>query len=668
MDAWVHYLAANPDLMRQGLLSRNDAEHHFLTLGGKEGRPTRFRWQHYLAANPSLWTAGYKNEKQALQHYFMRGFRENRPTVFKWEPYLAANPDLQAAGLTTEAQALQHYLTHGIAEKRETAFKWEHYLAANPDLAVKTAAAATDHYLKYGFRENRPTVFDWQTYLAANPDLIEAGLLAEEKAVQHYVTFGIAETRLTVFDWQNYLKANPDLPFQSKEEALQHYIYSGCAEGRRSFPKLDLRHPALTVVFVAHTMEIVLQLNRDYVQPHILFVGSKPFYGTENPNVVVVRDLPHHIEDKWRLLTFTAWYAVAKNDLYLDSERLCLLEYDARIVADTFCEQVVAQTADLVGFVADRTNFFKDIRPEILSNFLKIKGIDPARYGSDFEWLCTTNLCAKRAFFVDFVKWYDYAYLMKKDDKNLPFYHERLVAVYAKNVGCSTHLVPQVLHHAQNNSHSTKNPVLVLYEDGSAKPALARLVQSVRAHSPAVRVAYVQKKEMKKEFVAAHARILETPRGGGLWLWKPYSVLFMLEAVNDGDTIVYLDSKYVFVAPVEKLLVKGDFLVWKNKPGEPAYSHVKYCKQSVLAKYASGECEQAWAGLLVIRKTAQTLAMVREWLAMCCSYEDISDEFTGPNHAGFVDHRHDQSLLTIVLAKHGVPLLALDTSILIKQV
>jgi hypothetical protein len=118
---------------------------------------------------------------------------------------------------------------------------------------------------------------------------------------------------------------------------------------------------------------------------------------------------------------------------------------------------------------------------------------------------------------------------------------------------------------------------------------------------------------------------------------------------------------------VENLIQQGDLLVWKNKPTEPSYSHVKYCKQSVLAKYSSGDSEQAWAGLLVMRKTDAVVAIMREWLQMCCVYEDISDADTGPNHAEFTDHRHDQSLLTIVLAKHGVPLLSLDSATLHKQ-
>lgn len=591
-----------------------------------------------------------------------------------WKHYLAANPDLIHRGISTQEGAETHFENYGRKEDRPTHFSWRHYIAANKDLLAaghKTEERALQHFLTFGFRENRASEFKWRHYLAANMDLLGAGFNTEELALKHYLMFGFGENRKMAFKWQQYLAANPDLPFQNEEDVLQHYIVCGVKEGRPVVPKLDLRDPTLTVVFVAHTMEIVLRLNRDYMQPHILFVGDKPTHACDNPNVVLVRDLPHNIEDRWRLLTFTAWYAVVKNNLYPEAELLCILEYDAHVVCDQFCSKVkeAARESTVVGFLEDRNCFFNDIRPEILAEYLETKCIDPSVYGKDYVWLCTTNLCAPRQFFKEFVDWYDYAFVVERDTENLPFYHERLAAVFA-HTKYSTALVGDVLRHDQKNSHSAPaTPVMVLYVDGTAKPALDKLVQSVRLHSPAIHITYVHKREMDPAFVAAHARILQTPRGGGLWMWKPYCILRALDSINPGCVLVYLDSKYVFVAPVERLFEneRGDLLVWKNKPDEPTYSHFKYCKQSVLAKYSSPDAEQAWAGLIVVRKSEAAAAILREWLQMCCVYEDISDEWTGPNQPEFIDHRHDQSLLSIVLAKHGVPLLSLDSATLKKQ-
>jgi hypothetical protein len=558
--------------------------------------------------------------------------------------------------------------------------KWVHYLMANPDLVqagITTAKAAEKHYRNYGRNENRAILYNYLHYLAANKDLILAGIKTEQQAIAHFLTYGVRENRVMRFDWQSYLTANLDVRsagVTTEPQVLHHFVTYGIWEGRPIRPKYSLHHATLIVVFVAHTMDIVRNLNDRYVQPHILFVGDKPVTSCDNPNIVVVRDLPFNIEDKWRLLTFTAWYAVIKNNLYVDYDRLCILEYDAHITSETFCQQVIdaARNAIVVGFLLDRTHFHVDIRPDILANYLVSKGINSGSYGKSFQWLSSTNLCAERSFFADFVDWYDYEYFIFNDDSNLSYYHERLVAVFTKHKNLTTACVKNVITHDQSNSHRVVAPTLVLYDDGTAVVALTRLVGSVRLYSPTFRSHHFKKCDMDADFVNANARVLQEPRGGGLWLWKPYCIVEMLNRANMGDVLVYLDSKYVFVAPLERLFQPGDLLVWKNKPSEPAYSHVRYCKRSVLNKFSSGDSEQAWAGLLVIRKTKTTVAIMREWLQMCCVYEDISDECTydectQPNHSTFIDHRHDQSLLTIVLTKHNIPLLSLNNSTLRKQ-
>ena len=63
-----------------------------------------------------------------------------------------------------------------------------------------------------------------------------------------------------------------------------------------------------------------------------------------------------------------------------------------------------------------------------------------------------------------------------------------------------------------------------------------------------------------------------------------------------------------------------------------------------------------WAGALVIRKTPKSLSIINEWLIMCCS-DDITDRKSLiENSPCFIDHRHDQSLLSIVLYKNNINL------------
>jgi hypothetical protein len=136
--------------------------------------------------------------------------------------------------------------------------------------------------------------------------------------------------------------------------------------------------------------------------------------------------------------------------------------------------------------------------------------------------------------------------------------------------------------------------------------------------------------------------------------------------LEENDILFYLDSKYYFVEPFTSLYEdhfrkeNQDILVWKNKPNEEVTHLKNFCKPDVLKKYqmdefaiqANAEC--CWAGAIMIKKTVSTVNIVKEWLSLCCVYENISySPGISSYSAEFIDLRHDQSLLCIVLHKHN---------------
>jgi hypothetical protein len=57
---------------------------------------------------------------------------------------------------------------------------------------------------------------------------------------------------------------------------------------------------------------------------------------------------------------------------------------------------------------------------------------------------------------------------------------------------------------------------------------------------------------------------------------------------------------------------------------------------------------------MIIRKNMNTVSIINDWLTMCCC-EDITDAPSLiQNDNCFVDHRHDQALLSIILYKHKI--------------
>jgi hypothetical protein len=108
-------------------------------------------------------------------------------------------------------------------------------------------------------------------------------------------------------------------------------------------------------------------------------------------------------------------------------------------------------------------------------------------------------------------------------------------------------------------------------------------------------------------------------------------------------------------------MINNDILIWKNKPNEPIHCLKRLCKMDVILKYNMYDkiiienAEECWAGALVIKKNINTVKYIAEWLNMCCIYEDITDfQSKSKNDDTFIDHRHDQSLLSIIICKYNI--------------
>ena len=207
----------------------------------------------------------------------------------------------------------------------------------------------------------------------------------------------------------------------------------------------------------------------------------------------------------------------------------------------------------------------------------------------------------------------------------------------------------------------------LVYDDGTHREYLNNLLQSVKIYGEEFNIIIFGKNSIDNEFNEKNNNILKCKRGGGYWLWKPYIINETLKKINDNDIIFYIDSKYYFIEHFTNLYVDymkdNDLLVWKNKPNEPIWYIKNWCKIDVIHKYNmidkvfNENAEDCWAGALIIKKTENTIQYIQEWLDMCCIYEDITDtESRIENSNLFNEHRHDQSLLSIVLHKYNIPL------------
>ena len=217
----------------------------------------------------------------------------------------------------------------------------------------------------------------------------------------------------------------------------------------------------------------------------------------------------------------------------------------------------------------------------------------------------------------------------------------------------------------------------LVYDDGTCTTDIDRLLLSVKEYHQEFPINIIRytKNEIDPIFVQKNKQILDMPRGGGYWLWKPYIINVTLKKLCEGDILIYLDSKYYFtknfVPMYQEYMRDNEILIWKNRPNGNTHYMKQLCKMDVVVKYDMYQkvfekhAIDCWAGFQIIKKTSNTISMMEDWLDMCCIYDDITDEPSNlPNLPGFYEHRHDQSLLSIVLHKYNIPFNSLGTDFL----
>ena len=171
------------------------------------------------------------------------------------------------------------------------------------------------------------------------------------------------------------------------------------------------------------------------------------------------------------------------------------------------------------------------------------------------------------------------------------------------------------------------------------------------------------------DFQRRNAAVLAEPRGAGLYLWKPYLIDRFLNSpqVAFGDVVCYCDSLFLFRGSCREFLgpllnASGPIALFKNKPNERECLEQSYTKKLAFtlmgATPGMWDTSQVWAGFLAFKKTEASLKFVAEWLRNCQLPEILTDK-VNDEHATFIDHRHDQSVLSLTAKKAGIPFHAL---------
>lgn len=171
------------------------------------------------------------------------------------------------------------------------------------------------------------------------------------------------------------------------------------------------------------------------------------------------------------------------------------------------------------------------------------------------------------------------------------------------------------------------------------------------------------KDDLDEEFKERHKEILTLPRGG-YWIWKPHIINMTLAQMKENDYLLYVDAGAVILHSARKLLSvmnanNDDIMVFA------VYDTIEkeYTKRDVFTyfQFETKDClnsAQIMGGFILIKKNARTVSIFQEWETACKIPNLLLDgenilSIEG-NYPEFKAHRHDQSILSVLLKREGV--------------
>jgi len=167
--------------------------------------------------------------------------------------------------------------------------------------------------------------------------------------------------------------------------------------------------------------------------------------------------------------------------------------------------------------------------------------------------------------------------------------------------------------------------------------------------------------EIFDKLLKPHVKLIQDYRKGfGLWFWKPILIQHALSTRSDIDVWVYADSGceislfgtnrfYNYL----KLSVSTGALFFSIPFRERSWTKHSLFKSLNVSEEDSNTC-QVQATFFIVRNQENVLNLIDSWTSLVTehNYENLLEPPKGENSKeGFIEHRHDQSLLSILVKK-----------------
>ena len=161
-------------------------------------------------------------------------------------------------------------------------------------------------------------------------------------------------------------------------------------------------------------------------------------------------------------------------------------------------------------------------------------------------------------------------------------------------------------------------------------------------------------------FYRKNKEILSQDCGAGYWLWKPYLVVKSLSHLDDGDFLFYCDSGSYFIEPIQPLIDICQETRQDVIPFELQLVEKDWTKRDAFILMACDTPEytdsrQRLASFSLWKKSAFSVDFANQLLFYAQDVRiltNLENQMGYPNYPGFREHRHDQSVFSLLTKKH----------------
>lgn len=184
--------------------------------------------------------------------------------------------------------------------------------------------------------------------------------------------------------------------------------------------------------------------------------------------------------------------------------------------------------------------------------------------------------------------------------------------------------------------------------------------------------------DLDDDFMKEHSDfILKNTRGFGYWIWKSQIVYQTLKKMDDNDILIYADAgctirnepqhikrimEYIDIVNKSEYANLGfqmgtDSNTWRNNGlggTETIWTKRELLEYMNFTADEDANTGQIVGGLFVLRKTPFVEKLIYEWKRICSNHNLINDACDKSiQHPLFREHRHDQSIFSILRKKMG---------------